>query len=118
MLDTYPFILPVVISWFVLLALPIWMVFYTSWGAKQRPILNRVFVMRCVSITLFVMAVVLMVSGLLQMAGLEIAGSAGSAGYWHALIGLLFILAAIDHIIIHIRDIIRYITPRRKVKVN
>ncbi len=118
MLEQYPFVIPVSIGWLLVFVLPIYLVFYTSCGKTRRPICNRNFIMRCVSITLFMMAVVLFISGILQMFGFELRAANQTAGYWHSFIGFIFILAALNHIIIHIRDIKRYIMDRRKQKIE
>lgn len=111
--EKYPFILPILIVWFVGFFIPIIIVFYTSFGLKNKPVLNRKFTMRCVSITLFLVAIMILISGILQLFGKSGIYFGKPSEYWHALVGFLFILAALNHIAIHIKDIYRYIFERK-----
>lgn len=112
MFDRYPFILPIFLAWLILPILII-LVFYTKFGLKKRPILNRIFLMRFSSILLFFVALAIILSGVLQLMGTyKVIGGKGS-GYWHALIGYMFLLSSTDHIIIHLKDIYRYIFKRK-----
>lgn len=114
MFEKYPFIVPLFFIWLILWILTV-VVFYTSFGLQQRPILNRVFLKRFASITLFIVFLMLMVSGLLQLAGFSTEIGGKPSRYWHALDGYLFILLALNHITIHLKDLYRYIF-KRKVK--
>ncbi|MFA5134573.1 MAG: hypothetical protein WC505_02180 [Patescibacteria group bacterium] len=116
MLNRYPFILPIFVVWFVVFFIPLAMIFYTKFGLQRHPILNRTFSMRCVSMTLFIFILLMLMSGLLQLAGEQKVIFSRSTGYWHALVGFLLLLAALDHIVIHIRDIYRYIVKPKPKK--
>jgi len=117
MTERYPFILPIFITWLIIFFIPIIVVFYTKVGLNNLPILNRKFVLRLVSITLFLFVIIMMFSGLMQLMGSYKVIFEKSTGYWHALIGFLMLLAALNHVVIHVKDIYRYIF-KSKPKAN
>lgn len=104
---------PVFMVWLAGFFIPLIIVFYTPFGLKGKKILNRSFAMKCVSITLFTVVVVLILSGVLQLFGIYYNFFGKATTYWHALIGYLFILAALDHLVIHVKDIYRYLKKRK-----
>ena len=113
MLEKYSFILPIFFVWLVFIFIPVVLVFYTSLGLRHLPVLNRTFMRRLVSITLFVVAIAIIFFGLLQLLGVIYEFAGKPSVYWHALIGYLLILTALNHMAIHIKDIYRYVFKRR-----
>lgn len=118
MIDKYPFIIPILSIWVIFFPVPIILVFYTKLGLQNIKFFNRGFLMKFISVTLFFVFLLILLSGILQLVGENIIIFNKSDNYWHALIGFLFLLAALNHIIIHIKDIYRYIFKSRKNKIE
>ncbi|MDP2685071.1 MAG: hypothetical protein Q8P20_08625 [bacterium] len=118
MLDRYPFIIPIFIVWLIGFFIPIILVFYTKTGLKNIKFFNRGFLVKFTSVTLFFVFILIMLSGFLQLLGENKIFFNKSDNYWHALVGYLFILTALNHIVIHIKDIYRYIFKSRKKKIE
>ncbi len=120
MFDRYPYVLPLFFVW-----LPIWilvvLVFYTSFGQKNYRVLNRGFLMKFFSIVLLIIAIAIMTSGILRLAAINFQVLGRDSTFWHALLGYIFILAAANHITIHLKDIWRYLfkrPPKTSSKLN
>ncbi|MDP3964280.1 MAG: hypothetical protein Q8Q20_01290 [bacterium] len=111
MFDDYPFVQPIAIVWFVLFMITVW-VSYTAFGLKQRPILNRKFIMRFSSSALLIATLFIIISGILQLLGESFRIFGRSSLYYHTLFGTIFIAAALNHITIHLRDLWRYLKSR------
>ena len=119
MFERYTFIIPVFIVWFFIYFIPIIITFFTPYGLKGKPFFNRSFLMKFVSVSLFLFALMIIFSGILQLLGVSKIILEKPSGYWHALTGFIFLLAALNHILIHIKDIFRYIfKPKPKQKTE
>jgi len=118
MIDRYPFIIPILSIWVIFFPVPIILVFYTKLGLKNIKFFNRGFLIKFISVILFFVFILIMLSGILQLFGEDIIVFNRSDNYWHALIGFLFLLAAFNHVIFHIKDIYRYIFKLRERKIE
>lgn len=113
MFDAYPFILPMLIIWVPLFALTV-AIFHTRWGVSSRPVLNRVAYKKILSIILLCVALTIMASGIVQLAGSFFIVAGKPLKYWHALAGFTFVLIALLHLTVHVRDLWFYVFPRKQ----